>query len=352
MRKTLKFIASAVVALGLCGAVKAADFTHDFNTDPGAIFGGNARWVSGANGYVSLTDAINSQSGKMLLPDFDLGGPIEAFTATMKIRIDGSTCCGVGGTGPGGTIQPADGMSFNFANADDPAVANLADGAAGFVASAAEEGTTTGLSVCIDTWDNAGGEAPNIDIKANGVLVATARVAGNIFRNPEGTLTPRPILPLDPRTPDLNWAPLEISLSSCGGVTVKYKGVTVFDEVPTGITPRVGRFLMGGRTGGANDNHWVDDLAISTVTDSLAPVVSAKVPSTRFDVPPTTHIGFTIQERLNPISMESIVLTLDGTAVTPTITSTGDEGSRAIVIDYLPPAALSAGADHTAVLEF
>ena len=35
-----------------------------------------------------------------------------------------------------------------------------------------EEGTTTGLTVSFDTWDNGNGDGPAIDIKHNGVIVA------------------------------------------------------------------------------------------------------------------------------------------------------------------------------------
>lgn len=349
-------VTPAVLALGLGSLALQAQTTVnlDFNSDPagsGVELRGNAAWrASGSHdgsGYVSLTDAVNIQSGKMLAPDLDpTGVGIGSWTATMKIRIGGSTCCTRTG-GNGVTASPADGMSFSFANADDPAVLDGAGG--GWLAGgAAEEGTPTGLSICLDTWDNGGGEAPNLDVKVNGAVIATIPF-GDVHRtvaNPPGTS------PLGIRTGD-GWADLSVSLSACGGVTVAYKGVTLVDKLATGLAPVPGRrFIFGGRTGNANDAHWIDDVVITADPDQLRGTVSGIIPASRTDARTDSPVGFILQERLIPIDDSSIVLTLDGATVAHTITATGDPGQRTIRVEHQPAAPFGALSTHTVGISF
>src|SRR5262249_31957769 len=44
--------------------------------------------------------------------------------------------------------------------------------------------------------------------------------------------------------------------------------------IPNWIALAGANFAIGGRTGGANDNHWIDDLCINSILpDSLGPVI-------------------------------------------------------------------------------
>src|SRR5262245_58792275 len=131
----------SVLALGLLSqSAIAGTFSSNFNTDPtadGVDIRTPAKWVASGSydgsGYISVTDAIGSQQGTIVLPDFDSGANVAGFTFRTKIRIGG------------GTGRPADGFSFSFA---DPTDALVAGGTVG------EEGTGSGLSVNFDTWDN------------------------------------------------------------------------------------------------------------------------------------------------------------------------------------------------------
>ena len=105
-----------------------------------------------------LTEATNSQLGSFVIDDFNEGANINAIGVAMKLRIGGP------GEDLGGSSNPADGFAFSFAP-------DVPDGTW-----LAEEGVGSGISVCIDTWDNGGGEAPAIDLKFGGATVATAKM--------------------------------------------------------------------------------------------------------------------------------------------------------------------------------
>src|SRR4051812_18273881 len=134
-----------------CGgsAILAGNFSTDFNSGqpPGSFLYGTA-YVDGA--VLRLTDAFGGEQGSMILDDLDNGAQITGFTANFKLLIGG------------GSIPPADGFSFNFAN-------DLPDDGFG------EEGAGTGLTVSFDTFDNGGAEAPAIEIKKGGQIIGSVK---------------------------------------------------------------------------------------------------------------------------------------------------------------------------------
>src|SRR4030095_14821437 len=91
--------------------------------------------------------------------DFGGGCLVQSFHATFKAALFGSTCCG------GGAL-PADGFSFNLV----PAISVLPNPGYG---PPAEEGLNGGLAVTFDTWDNGVAEAPAIEVKWMGTIIAT-----------------------------------------------------------------------------------------------------------------------------------------------------------------------------------
>ncbi len=147
----------------------------NFNTDPSAsgliITTDQAEWradggASGANGdgYLSITDARGSQRGGILFADLEPGLVVKAFTFECDLRIGG------------GTAQPADGFSLNYARSTDPIISNITDlqqalpytgtdtepgtGADsddddGTGNGLPEEGVSTGLAIGFDTWQSA-----------------------------------------------------------------------------------------------------------------------------------------------------------------------------------------------------
>ncbi|HKX63195.1 MAG TPA: hypothetical protein VJS65_15145, partial [Verrucomicrobiae bacterium] len=224
------------------------NFTSGFTTAPaGATTYGNAR-VEG--GILHLIDALNGQAGSYILNDFAGGASVESFRATFRARLGGST-----------SALPADGFSFNFGTLPNGHIPG------------GEEGTADGLAVSFDLFDNSGPDAaPGISIKRNGVQIAVVAMGGaNGFADPPGTLP----VPRDPATgmamnliTGEDFVPVEIVLRRGGLMDVSYKGVKVLAGIPTGYTPRAGRFGFSARAGGANCTEWIDDLAVVVNDDA------------------------------------------------------------------------------------
>lgn len=211
-------------------------FTANFNLvlpAGTAIFGQAARDA----GWLKLTRP-DTAFGILYVNNFSGSQPIHGFEARFTAALFGSTCCG------GGSL-PADGFSFNLV----PAAGVLAN--PGYN-QPGEEGLDTGLAVNFDTWDSGGGEGPAIEVKWLGQVIA--RQPFQASQSPAGITTAgaaaREVL---------------IHLASDGLLTVSYGGVRVLDNVQTPYTPAIigtPKWVIGARTGGANDNHWIRDLHI------------------------------------------------------------------------------------------
>lgn len=145
--------------LGLAGAASTAfaGLTEiNFNSDPSGIvtIQGVPEWrpnggASGANGdgYLSVTDSLGGQSGNVVFGDTDNGLIVASFKFECDLRIGG------------GTGQPADGFSINYASESD-SIVQSGSGWAGTdnepaPSGLAEEGTRTGLAIGFDTWQSA-----------------------------------------------------------------------------------------------------------------------------------------------------------------------------------------------------
>jgi hypothetical protein len=246
--KTLRCTPGGLASLGLASLAAAylalpahaGLFNNNFNTDPSGVVTlvDPAKWVDsggvGGSGYVSLTDAVNSLQSAMYIDDLDGGTPVAGFAATFKLRIGG------------GSGNPADGFSFNWAD-------NLSGG------SISEEGTGNGLIVAFDIYDNGGGEAPAIEVKVAGLVVASKKL-------PKDTTTAG-ILTGD--------AFVDVRIEYRNGLLdVDYKGQPIHTDLAIGLAPiSGGRFGFGARTGGENVNQWLDDLRIETFGQT-APAIS------------------------------------------------------------------------------
>jgi hypothetical protein len=327
--------------VALCFSVvqaRAGLFTNDFNVDIGtAIITGtdlngdgkpDAEWRAtggvGDSGYVSITDAVGSEQGALILPDLDAGEAIGGFQADFDIRIGG------------GSARPADGISFVFA----PEV----DDASNF----GEEGFGTGLSLCFDTYDNNGTDtAPAIDVKIGGT--ADANIVSTTFLDGirEGGRAPLGPLFTDPATgtpvtldTGANFVHVSISVKD-GLLNVFFKGYHVVKDVVVAFNAVPGRFAFGGRTGGANDNQWIDNLRIETFPRTAPSITSVK---------PTPY-GVIIQIQDSPnsaVDPTTFTGTLDGAAITGNVTKTGD----LTTFKYAAVAPLTPGSSHDVVLNY
>jgi hypothetical protein len=200
---------------------------------------GNARFAddgSGANSCLHLTDPINTSFGQFLVANVGNGKNVREIDIRWRSLI---------GAGTGGG---ADGYSLNWAT-DLPATPDYAN--------PGEEGVGSGLTVTVDTFDNGGGEAmgggaPGIELRWNSNVVAFA--------------------PIPKDDPGGGQAFLRRNRFVDAQVTVDAKGLASFTYDNVSITAMLedwkgikgGGILLGARTGGGNDRHWIDDLQITT----------------------------------------------------------------------------------------
>ena len=210
-------IRRAVQATALLGAItrlSAGSFTTDFASGlpaGSALFGDNGEGNAGVieEGFLKLTKAVGSQQGAFIIDDLDAGKAVHGFSAAFKLFV---------GRGSG-----ADGFSFNFGS-------DIPDGGIG------EEGVGTGLSVCFDTYDNGGGEAPAIDIKKGGAVIASVKGVGLLFRKDA-------------------WVNVKIQVDADGTLDLSLDNSVIYSNLIGAFVPTPGRFAFGARMGGSFDNH-------------------------------------------------------------------------------------------------
>jgi hypothetical protein len=186
------------------------------------------------SGRLVLTRNANSQQGTIILKDLDAGEPIDSFVVSFKMQI-----------GPG-SGNPADGVAFSF----DPSIISTSN--------FGEEGAgTAGVTVCFDTYDNGGGEAPAVDVKYAGAILFTKKY-----------------VKADLVTSKFEAVRLEVTRS--GLLSLGYKGqILCTNLVLPDYTPMAGLFALGARTGGENENAYIDDLSVTTTvyTGDVAPSI-------------------------------------------------------------------------------
>ncbi|HXG46079.1 MAG TPA: GEVED domain-containing protein, partial [Methylomirabilota bacterium] len=173
------------------------------------------------DGALHLTDAVNEQANYWTTRL--TRQRVQSVSARWRTLIGG-------GTAPG-----ADGLSFNL----------------GYELGTAflpEEGAGHGLSVSIDTWENASQEV-GLEIKWNGQRVGFTRVG-------DGTTSAQAPLRSN------QWVETELSVSPAGQVVFRYAGFSVAAQLPDYSGIDANEYAFAARTGGANDRHWIDDFCI------------------------------------------------------------------------------------------
>lgn len=231
-----------------------------------------------ADGFLHLTDAQAGQTGTYQTHMLNTQA-MTSLSASFNVRIGG-----------GNTARAADGISLSIAP-------DLPTGAVG------EEGAGSYLVVSLDTYDNNGTDtAPAFDVKWGGTgdanIIATQSFQPDARYQREGGRATATAVLLDgssqpvPLGTDVGstptFVPVTLTVESDGTLDLTYKGVPVFQNLAIpgfyGATNlRVG---LGGRTGSANDNHWVDDLSV-TIGTAEGPVVF----NTDFSTTPPTPYG-------------------------------------------------------------
>ena len=282
------------------GAAQAGSFSSNFADVPsGATAQGTAVIEEGV---LKLTVAEGSQLGGFIIDELDAGTPVTGFTATFKLLIGGGSA--------------ADGFSFNFGP-------DVPDGGI------SEEGAGSGLSICFDTYDNGGGEAPAIDVKKAGVIIASVKGNAGSFRSNA-------------------FKDIRIDAGIDGSLSLSVGGVVIYTNLIGGFSASTGRFGLGARTGGATDNHFVDDLTITTRTDEPThPVVIAATPQGA-GVTPAAVVNIQLQDKAAGVNLSSVKLSFDGTEVAATKSKTGG----ITTVTYDPPGLLPKNSAHQVRLTY
>lgn len=283
---TLQAVLLAGLALGAAGT-RGADVSFNFSLNPNTTAGlriGGQRvspriWSpagGNAGGFLGFTWPLSNLFAAVAFPETDEGRTVERFRFECSVRM-----------GNGSTDRPADGFSISFARLDDPVlgVSGMEDPRY-FAGGLPEAGTSTGLVVAFDSWD--GNVLPDGTPDVEGILVRFDNETVGRFplptrngacEDPTSLQTgPRNAAywdaggdPLAPGSWDtLCWQPLVIELDVLGRVTVTWKGAVVVNRLPTSWRPQSGRFVVAGRTGGANQHCHLDNIRITT---TVAPIV-------------------------------------------------------------------------------
>ena len=75
---------------------------------------------------------------------------------------------------------------------------------------------------------------------------------------------------------------LKIDLHPNGNLDLVWRGVVIFTNLSIpNYKPQLARFGMGARTGGATENHWIDNLNITTsapIADTVKPTIVSTTP--------------------------------------------------------------------------
>ncbi len=182
------------------------------------------------SGVAKITTAENDQAGRALLvDDFNGGSAVESLVAAFQVAVGG------------GSTPPADGYSFVWAP-------DISTASAGF----GEEGTGNGLVVSFDTYTNGAGDDSGITVRWQGENVIERKLPWEAL--------------LSPSFPE--YMPVVIKLDADGTIDVWYNQRVIFHDVPVpGFVPLANAgFGWGGRTGGLNENVWIDNINLTTVT--------------------------------------------------------------------------------------
>lgn len=234
-----------------------------FQEDPGLVIQSNLEGGAlrtGAtdglpNGYLALTDAVESSHSLVLLPDFLGGEIVHQFDFALDVRI-----------GNGLSDLPADGISISLVSPEDPLLSSLEQSS--FASNQPESGSTTGLAISLDSW---GGN----------LLPDGEDIEGLIVRYDNQTLVRHP-LPTRNSSPEdatsiqtgpqgsgegnqrgdpslLSWRPLRVVLDDQNELSIWWKEHIVLNSFPIDHVPDSYRVVLAARTGLANQIHHVDN---------------------------------------------------------------------------------------------
>ncbi len=128
-----------------------------------------------------------------------------------------------------------------------------------------------------------------------------------------------------------------------------YNGGYYYYEFPTGYIPTAGRFALGARTGGANENCFVDNLEIATTPPSMPQFMAAASSPTNTNTRPDPLLIARMQDGADAqVDPTSIQMTLNGTPVTFSTTKT----DLVTTVQYQVTSLLPPGSTNTVFVSF
>jgi hypothetical protein len=258
----------------------------------------------GDSGVLKLTTSENDQVGGFRSALVENGAQLLEFTLAADVLA-----------GNGITDVPADGFSINIGS-DVPLRAPGDQ----------EDGAGTGITVAFDTYDNVdanpnneAGEAPSIDVRYKGLVVAVKRVPLALVNS--GVYAP---VLLRVRESGI----LDLAL----GDTVVYQGLQVPKYVPmSGV-----RIALYARTGGANASYWFDNVRLGYTIPTVVSItgepsdalILAGQPAI-FQVQVSNPQGVTFQWRRNGTAIAGATLS---SYTTPALSLTDDGAGYSVVV--------------------
>ena len=229
---------------GVAGNAQVISSKKEAN-NTGTINVGIVKAGVGSGGATALRLAekgTGSAVAAIIAPVIDSGVAVNEFTVTLNLLMDKTAAATV----------PADGFNISFG----PALSGVG-GAGG-------HGSAYGLVVNFDTYQNSTADPRSIEVFADGIPVANypaSDLSGGNF------------------TYDQTFRPVVLHWDSVNGLDLTYGGVAIFNDVATpGFIPVSGyNFALNAATGGLNQDVFIDDLSITTVTTPVPPLATGGV---------------------------------------------------------------------------
>ena len=318
----------------------------DFNEEPDLEIISNTdttQWrASGGvddSGYLSLTDAVGGAQASIIFPPVE--DPISAFKFSVDARIGGDQA------------RPADGFSINIVRAEDPILEEpRGNGYAIFnqypqLGGLQEEGSQTGLGIGFDTYDNGKftfepqNDGIGFSIRVDGVIVEEIPAATpNGEPGDETSLQTGPTGSEDPPIENLTWQKFEVELTTDKKLNITWKGKKVLENFAVEWFPSENmQIVFGARTGGSWEAHHFDNLSLEVVTTNTARIT--KVDRSR------EGVIYTIADSdESQLQLDSIILTIDGATVMPTVAQAGG----VTTVSFMPEEMWGFGTHHPSLL--
>ena len=266
MRQSFKSISAGppwriflLLASLICSRESRAQYQQDSYLFPAAAarpevtLYGTAKLPTATSDFLSLTEALASQQGGIVIKALAAGGKVANLTVDFEIQIDG------------GSVPPADGFSFSFG----PDI---------FGSSLGEDGSPKGMSVSFDSFDNGGVDtAPAMEVLYDGVVKdgrylggtrADSRARSGSFSNTAIANDLSTGLPLQ-LTTGTNWVPVQVKLAvpvenEGGLVSVTWNTTSLLKNVKIPYAPQANwRIAFGARTGGKFESHRLRNIKVA-----------------------------------------------------------------------------------------